>query len=101
MTVLLSALLSVLLWVSYLAVVYVYGAAADVDIAEALIAGQLYLALACVGLVQVAYTSEARRWWQWFLWPALALTIGVIPIVWLPWKIVNRLRPGSVQTPPL
>jgi hypothetical protein len=81
--------------VSYVAVIYAYGAWQDVDFDQALYAGVVWVALLCVPLVFVAYSGGERRWCHFVLWPALGLLAGLIPLIWLPWRIVSRR--GSSQ----
>ena len=87
---LLSAAISLLLWASYVAVAFGYGLLANADLPDAFGVAQLYLTCVCALLVPLAYPRPVRRWWHWVLWPALGLTIGLIPVVWLPWTIVKR-----------
>jgi hypothetical protein len=100
---LLSAAISLLLWASYVAVAFAVGLFADADLPDAFGVAQVYLACVCALLVPLAYPRPQRKWWQWILWPALGLTVGLIPIVWLPWTIVRRraaARAEEARTPP-
>jgi hypothetical protein len=92
MTVLLSVLLSLVLWASYIAVAYGFGAIANADLDRAFIVATAYLAVLCVPLVVLAYPPGERRWWRFVVWPLLGLFAGIIPLVWLPWRIVSRRR---------
>ncbi len=92
---LLSAAISVVLWFSYVAVAFGYGVLADADLPDAFAVAQIYLGCVCALLVPLAYPGPQRRWWHWLLWPALGLTIGLVPIVWLPWTIVKRRAPAA------
>ena len=87
---LVSAAISILLWASYVAVAFGVGLLANLDLESAFALGQIYIACVSALLVPLAYTAQQRRWWRWLLWTALGLTIGLIPIVWLPWTIVRR-----------
>jgi hypothetical protein len=93
--VLVSATISILIWLSYLAVAYAYGAARGADVEESFTVATLYVVLVTAALVPLAHPGESRRWWHWIVWPGLALAFGIIPIVVLPWRIVSAHARGT------
>ncbi len=95
-----SALVTIVLWVGYVALAYTVGAVFDADFDVAFGAASLVLATVLVALVPLAYPRDRRTWKHWAGWTALAIFVPIVPGVWLPWLAISRRHHDGLRPPP-